>query len=93
MIFFPDTNFFLHFKDPSEIPWAEVTSDDPVRLVVCGNTQGELDKKKFELRGRAQQRARKWLSVIRELIMTEEPKELRAAGPRVTLELHLDRPA
>ena len=34
MIFFPDTNFFLHFKDPSEIPWATVTSDDHIQLIL-----------------------------------------------------------
>ena len=93
MILFPDTNFFLHFKDPSDIPWSDVTPDDPVRLVICDNTLGELDKKKFELRGRSQDRARKWTAIIRELVETQKPKELRAVGPKVTLELYLERPA
>jgi hypothetical protein len=92
MMLFPDTNFLLHFKDPSDIPWGDVTSDDHVRLIICRNTQREIDKTKFELRGRAQQRARKWASFIGELIVSEQPKELRAANPRVTVELHLDRP-
>jgi hypothetical protein len=91
MIFFPDTNFFLHFKDPQEIPWSAVTADDHVRLIICANTQRELDKKKFELKGRALRHARKWASIIGEILDTETPKELRPNRPRVTLELHLER--
>lgn len=30
MIYFPDTNFFLHYKDPQDIDWSVVT---PVRHV------------------------------------------------------------
>ena len=92
MLLFPDTNFFLHFRDASDIPWAEVTTDDHVRLVVCRNTQKEIDKTKFGLRGRAQQRARKYHSLIGHLVLGEAQVVLRDAGPRVTLELHLDRP-
>ena len=90
MIFFPDTNFLLHFKAPAEIPWADVTPDDHIRLIICSNTQVEVDKKKFELRDRPQRRARKWASLIGELIATDAPKELRASNPKVTVELYLE---
>lgn len=93
MIVFPDTNFFLHFKDPTEIPWSEVTTDDHIRVLICSNTQVELDKKKFELRGRPKQRARKWTASVGDIISNDAPVVLREAGPRITLELYLDRPA
>ena len=92
MIFFPDTNFFLHFRDPPEIPWATVTSDDTVILLICDNTARELDKKKFELRGRAQDRARKWASILGEIVDTGGPKILRATGPKVIVDLQVERP-
>lgn len=92
MIVFPDTNFFLHHQDPAAIPWAQITGDDHIRLVICRNTARELDKKKFELQGRPQKRARKYAAVIAEVVETKQPVELRAADPRVTLEMAPPRP-
>ncbi|GLS42685.1 PIN domain-containing protein [Methylobacterium brachythecii] len=95
MIYFPDTNFLLHFKDPQDIDWSVVTQDRHVRIAICSNTQREIDKMKFDLRGRAQKRARSWSSTIGDMIEADEPLELRsdgAAGPRITVELHLEWP-
>jgi len=92
MIFLPDTNFLLHFKDPADIPWAEITTDSLVRLVICGNTLAELDKKKFELRGRPQDRARKWAAIVRELIETDVARELHPSNPKISVEVYLEHP-
>jgi hypothetical protein len=93
MIYFPDTNYFLHFKDPSDAPWSDLTKDDLVRLIVCRTVQREIDKKKHELKGRQQKRARRFQTVFRQIILEEKPAELRASSPRVTLALFLDRPS
>ena len=80
MIYLPDTNFFLHCKDPTDIDWSAVTTDAHVRIVICSNTQRELDKKKFELRGRGQQRARKWVGLIGDAMDADGTIEQRPFG-------------
>lgn len=86
MILFPDTHFFLHFRDAPELPWGEITSDDEVRLVVCRTIQREIDRKEHELRGRPQKRARKFAGQLGDIGVSDAPLVLRENGPRVTLD-------
>jgi hypothetical protein len=92
MILFPDTHFFLHFRDAPELPWSEITPEDEVRLVVCRTIQREIDRKEHELRGRPQRRARKFAAQIGDIGVSGVPLVLRENGPRVTLD-YRRRPA
>jgi hypothetical protein len=87
MILLPDTHFFLHFKDASELPWREVTQADHVRLVICRSVQRELDRMEHQLRGRPQKRAKKFAGLVGDLALGRPPLVLRNADPKVTLEL------
>jgi hypothetical protein len=89
MIVVPDTNFFLHYKAPAEIPWADLTTASEVRVVVTRTIQSEIDKKKHELRGRAGERARKFSTLLHEIINAGTPTVVREGKPRVTVELFL----
>ena len=63
-IFFLDTNVFLECKALEELPWKQITDQDPVRLIVPLTTIEEIDKrkkgndKKAERARRASQRLR-----------------------------------
>src|ERR1019366_1146122 len=93
MIIFPDTHFFLHFRDAPELPWSEIVPGDEVRLVVCRTVQREIDRKERELRGRSQRRARKFAGLVGEIGMNRTPLVLRESDPRVTLDYVHRRPA
>jgi hypothetical protein len=93
MILFPDTHFFLHFRDASELPWGELTSDSEVQLVICRSVQREIDRKERELRGRAQKRARKFSGLVGEIAVTRAPIILKKNGPEITLDYFHRRPA
>ena len=58
-IYFPDTNFFLQYRDAPEIPWREVTAAPEVVLMVCPTVQGEIDDLKGDGNARRAGRARK----------------------------------
>lgn len=56
MIVFPDTNYFLHFMDPRDSPWAELTGHDRVRLdrvrlIVTRTIQGKRGPEALRLVG------------------------------------------
>ena len=91
--FFPDTHFFLHFRSAQDIAWSEVTDHDEVRLVVGRSVAKELDKKKFELRGRPQNRARSIVSNLGSIVSGTGSGVLRDKDPRVVLEVAVERPA
>jgi len=86
MIFFPDTHLFLHFRDSPELPWSDVTGDAEVTLIVGRTVQKELEKKKYELRGRAQDRARTYARKLADIVKAGVPLVLRENGPRVLLD-------
>jgi hypothetical protein len=94
MHLFPDTHFFLHFKHAQDIPWGDVTAAaSEVRLVVGRAVSKELEKKKFEMRGRPQDRARTYVSKLAEVAINGAPAVLRTKNPPVTLELRHGRAA
>lgn len=93
MHLFPDTHFFLHFKHAHEIPWSDITDDPEIHLVVARAVSKELDKKKYEMRGRPQDRARHYVSKLGDIAGNEEPGILRGNDPRIALHLESRRPA
>jgi hypothetical protein len=85
MIIFPDTNLFLHFRDPAELDWSAVTTDADIRLVVGRTAQKEIQKKRYELRGRPQDRARRYAKLLGDMAATRSHRVERETGPRVEL--------
>ncbi len=92
MFLFPDTHIFLHFRDPSELPWIEVTKAKEITLVIGRTVQKEIEKKKFELRGRAQDRARAYARKLGDIVVNGSPTTLRESGPRLLLAYIPQRP-
>lgn len=86
MILFPDTNFFLQFRDPAEIPWADVGAGGDVTLMVCRAVQSEIDDLKGNDNARRAARARKVSAQFRTIVLSNSPLALREANPRVVLE-------
>jgi hypothetical protein len=93
MFYFPDTHFFLHFKHPQDIPWTEVTNCDHINLIVGRTVQKELEKHKYEQRGRPQDRARSYAAKLAQIAIDEEPITLREKMPRVLLDFRATWPA
>ena len=89
---FPDTHFFLHYRNAQDIAWSEVTGQDEVRLVVGRAVAKELDRKKFELRGRPQDRARSFVSKLGAVASGTDTGVLRDRAPRIVVEMAPQRP-
>jgi len=85
IILFPDTNFFLECRDPSECPWAAITAASEVTLAVCRQVWSEIDHQKSAGRGRKANRARDWSSRLRQAGRADGRLELRPAAPKVLL--------
>lgn len=85
-ILFPDSNFFLQFRDPAEVPWAEIVKDDEITLMVCRVVQGEIDDLKGNGNARRAGRARKVSAQFRKMVLSDSPLVLREANPRVVLD-------
>jgi hypothetical protein len=92
MHLFPDTHFFLHFKHAQELPWSGVTAADPIVLVVGRTVQKEIEKYKYEKRGRVQDRAREYASKLAKIALQRSPIELRANAPKVMLDFRPSHP-
>lgn len=86
----PDTNFFLHAKDPNTLPWAELLGPDVVEilLVVVPQVSRELDNLKNNATGPKTRRARDWCMRFSALILGEsEELTLRERSPHIRLRL------
>lgn len=91
--FAPDTNFFLQFKDPRELPWSELGNWSSVRLVILEAVLGELDKHKNGPNNRRTRKARKLHQKLRPLFTGEQEQlVLRESGPQVLLQLGPELP-
>ena len=91
MNLFPDTNFFLHFRHAQELDWSAFSQAETLTLWVGRAVNKELDKKKHELRGRAQDRAREYTQKLAQ-VATGSSQVLREAGPRIVLDILPSRP-
>jgi predicted ribonuclease YlaK len=86
-IFFLDTNVFLHCKWLDQLPWKDLTSHDPVRLVVALNVVQEIDKWKTTA-GRQGDRARQASQLFNLIRNTPERRVIvRGAGPKTSIEI------
>jgi len=92
MFLFSDTHFFLHFKHAQELPWQELLTADPITLVVGRTVQKEIEKHKFETRGRRQDRARDIATKLGKIALSDESITLRSAKPGVFLALQSQWP-
>jgi hypothetical protein len=83
VIISPDTNFFIHFRDPRELDRYDIVQAQKIKLVVGRAVQKELQKKRFELRGWAQERARHYAKLLGD--MTSFQKRPAALARRVCM--------
>jgi PIN domain len=83
---FVDTNFFLQLRDPAELPWAEVSGERELFVMVPRVVQGEIDKLKQDGSSRRSKRARRASSLLRRVIHSADATlVVREANPRVLL--------
>lgn len=86
--FLVDTNFFLQCKAAAELPWAEVTSDPEVQLLVPEPVQEEIDRLKQDGSSRRSSRARTANSLFRRVLESTDLRlVIRDEGPRVVMSL------
>lgn len=86
--FAPDTNFYLQFKQPQELPWAELTDSSIIELIVLCEVLNELDRHKNGGNERRADRSRRVLQQLRPLIRGETLEVVaKEAGPRVIYRL------
>ena len=92
-VYFIDTNLFLECRKASDLPWHELDGAKPgegpdVRLIVPRTVVSEIDRHKGKGSGRKAKRARDASAVLRKAFTSgRHATELRAANPRVVLEL------
>ncbi len=87
-VLFPDTNVFVECRNPAKCPWAEVTKDPEITLVVCCQIRSEIDNLKSSARGRKADRAKAWTAArFREASRTGGHLVLRPSNPKVLLVL------
>ena len=86
-IFFLDTNVFLECKALEELPWKQITDQDPVRLIVPLTTIEEIDKRKKgnDKKAERARRASQRLRLIRDAV--DKKTSIRNSGPNVSLEI------
>lgn len=81
-LYAPDTNFFLQFRQASDVTWKDLTPADEVELVILLAVLRELDNHNHGPAGRKRRAAGRVLKSIRGL----EPRKdvvLREGNPRV----------
>ena len=86
---FPDANFFFHCDDLAQIAWhthPDLASFDEIHLMVCNPVHMEIDKHKYDSKGRIGRRARELNSILRALVLDTATEHLiREEHPRVIL--------
>lgn len=83
--FAPDSNFFLHCRQPEELDWSLVTESDEIVLMPMRTVQREIDSLKGQGNQRRAARARKVAALFGNLVSTEDVHVYREAGPRVLM--------
>ena len=83
---FPDTNAFLQCRDFAELRWADITSEENIRILVSRTVQREIDRLKTDGNKRRSSRARKTSTFFRTIIRaSDETLVIRDSKPRVTV--------
>lgn len=86
--FFVDTNFFLEFKAPSDVSWAELPGqgEASIQLLVPAAVIRQLDNFKGKGNSRKARRARDASEKFREILLSPDGAIVaREKGPKVTL--------
>lgn len=83
--FAPDSNFFLHCRQPEELDWSLVTEAGEIVLMPVRTVQREIDSLKGQGNQRRAARARKVAALFGNLVSTEDVHVYREAGPRVVM--------
>jgi hypothetical protein len=86
-IFAPDTSFFLQFRQPSELPWSELTPAKEVELVVLTAVLRELDNHSHGSNARRRRVAERVLKSVRELV-PGQVVVVKEKNPRVYFSEH-----
>jgi hypothetical protein len=92
-VYFPDTNFFFECRKASDLPWHELENVpaqqvSDVRLLVPSAVVTEIERHKSKGNSRTAKRARDASALLRRALESPDRQvELRAANPRVILEL------
>ena len=71
MVFFIDTNFFLHCKKYDQLNWSAITSDEEITIIITRPVQIEIDKLKNDGNTRRSKRARETTSLFRKILDTD----------------------
>lgn len=82
---FPDTNVFIQCRSLNEVDWSEWGDFEQIHLIVCQAVQREMDGHKNRGNDRVGKRARKTCAVFRQIILNDQPYEIRESSPRVIL--------
>jgi predicted ribonuclease YlaK len=84
---FLDTNVFLRCHWLDQLPWKDLTRQDPIRLIVALNVVEEIDKLKTG-GGRQGDRARKASGLFDQIRNAPEKRVIvRATGPETSIEI------
>jgi predicted ribonuclease YlaK len=84
MTLFVDTNFFLQLRDIASLPWAEISEEEDLCVLIPRTVQDEIDRLKQDGSGRRSRRARKASSFLREVIKADaQTLVIRESNPRV----------
>lgn len=81
----PDSNFFLHCRQPEELDWSQVTTADEVVLIPMRTVQREIDNLKGQGNLRRAARARKVAALFGNLVSMDDMHVYREANPRVVM--------
>lgn len=83
--FAPDSNFFLHCRQPEELDWSLATEAGEIVLIPMRTVQREIDNLKGQGNQRRAARARKVAGLFGNLVSTEDVHVYRDAAPRVVM--------
>lgn len=91
-VYFPDTNFFFECRKATDLPWHELekvpaAQVSDIRLIVPSPVVTEVERHKSKGNSRTARRAREASALLRQALESGGKVELRAAKPRITLEL------
>ena len=86
---FPDTNFFIHYKNPNELSWTDIGEFEEIRLIVTMPVLTEIDELKFSNKNRVQKRARQYTSQFEKINRSENAELKVSDSPSVILKINL----
>ena len=86
---FPDTNFFIHYKNPNELSWTDIGEFEEIRLIITMPVLTEIDELKYGNKNRVQKRARQYTSQFKKINRSENAELKVSDSPSVILKINL----